>query len=210
MGPKGDRGMSDVAQEALVSLDITHSIWERFFMVAPLVLVGSRNPGGTYNVAPKHMALPLGWENYYGFVCSPRHHTYRNIVAHGQFTVSFPSPGQILTASLAAAPRWDDDSKPGLQAVDTFPARVVDGRLVRECYAYLECQLDRVVDGFGANGLIVGRIIAAHVAEQALRTLDRDDNDLLQQVPLLAYVDPGRFARIEDTAAFPFPAGFAR
>ncbi len=202
--------MTDTTGDALVALDTTHPIWERFFSVAPLVLVGSKDPGGTYNVAPKHLALPLGWENYYGFVCSPRHHTYRNVVAHGQFTVSFPRPGQVLATSLAATPRWDDDSKPGLQAVDTFPARAVDGVLVQHCYAYLECQLDRVVDGFGANSLIAGRVVAAHVAEEALRTLDRDDNDLVRQTPLLAYVGPGRFARIDETLAFPFPAGFAR
>jgi flavin reductase (DIM6/NTAB) family NADH-FMN oxidoreductase RutF len=202
--------MTDTTRDGLITLDTTHPIWERFFMVAPLVLVGSKDPGGTYNVAPKHLALPLGWEHYYGFVCSPRHHTYRNVVERGPFTVSFPCPGQVLATSLAAAPRWDDDSKPGLQAVGTFPARMVDGVLVQDCYAYLECQLDRVVDGFGANSLIVGRIVAAHVAEAALRTLDRDDNDLVRQTPLLAYVSPGRFARIDEALAFPFPAGFER
>lgn len=202
--------MTDTVRGGLIGLDTTYPIWERFFMVAPLVLVGSKDPSGTYNVAPKHLALPLGWENYYGFVCSPRHHTYRNVVEHGQFTVSFPRPGQVLATSLAAAPRWDDDSKPALQALGTFPAQMVDGVLVVGCYAYLECQLDRVADGFGTNSLIVGRIVAAQVAEDALRTLDRDDNDLLRQTPLLAYVGPGRFANVDETLAFPFPAGFAR
>jgi flavin reductase (DIM6/NTAB) family NADH-FMN oxidoreductase RutF len=202
--------VNESAAAGLSALDTSYPIWDRFFTVAPLILVGSTESDGGYNIAPKHMAAPLGWQNYYGFVCSPHHRTYHNVLAHRQFTVSFPGPGQIVAASLTAAPRWEDDSKPGLQAVPTFPARAVGGVLVTGCSVYLECELERVVDGFGENSLLVGRIVAAHVAAEALRTPDRDDNDLLQQVPVLAYVSPGRFARIDQSWAFPFPAGFAR
>jgi flavin reductase (DIM6/NTAB) family NADH-FMN oxidoreductase RutF len=202
--------MNDRAADGLVTLDTAYPIWERFFTVAPLILVGSRDPDGDYDVAPKHMATPLGWQNYYGFVCSSTHRTYRNVAAGRQFTVSFPRPEQVVETSFAAAPRWEDCSKPGLRAVPTLRARRVDGVLVAGCSAYLECELDRLVDGFGANSLVIGRVVAAHVASDALRTLDRDDNDLLQGAPLLAYVSPGRFARIERSWAFPFPAGFAR
>jgi flavin reductase (DIM6/NTAB) family NADH-FMN oxidoreductase RutF len=194
----------------LVGLDTAFPVWERFFMVAPLILVGSKGIDGGYSVAPKHMALPLGWDNYYAFVCSPNHHTYRNIMAHPQFTVSFPRPAQVLVASLAATPRWDDDTNPGLQAIDILPARVVDGALVDGCYAYLECQLERCVEPFGENSLIVGRVVAAHVRSDALRASDQDDNDLLARAPLLGYVSPGRFTRIDETLSFPFPRGFAR
>jgi flavin reductase (DIM6/NTAB) family NADH-FMN oxidoreductase RutF len=202
--------MSDRAADGLVTLDPAHPIWERFFTVAPLILVGSRDPSGDCDVAPKHMATPLGWENYYGFVCSPTHCTYRNIAAFPQFTVSFPRPAQTVETSFAAAPRWEDCSKPGLQAVPTLRARKVEGILVAGCSAYLECELDRFVDGLGENSLVIGRVVAAHVAADALRTLDRDDNDLLREAPLLAYLSPGRFAKIDRSWAFPFPTGFAR
>ena len=200
----------DNRESGVVALDVDHPIWDRFFTVAPLVLVGSIDPDGQPNLAPKHMAIPLGWENYYAFVCSPRHHTQRNIAAHGSFTVSLPGPDQLLLLSFAAAPRWDDDTKPGLQAVPTHPATSVEGVLVDGCTLWLECELDRIVDGFGDNSLIVGRIVAASVVEAALRTLDRDDADILQDEPLLAYIDPGRFARIDSTLSFPFPEGFSR
>jgi flavin reductase (DIM6/NTAB) family NADH-FMN oxidoreductase RutF len=70
---------------------------------------------------------------------------------------------------MAASPRWDDDTKPGLQALETIPARFVDGALVAGCYAYLECCLDRVVEPFGANSLIAGRVLSASVSKEALR-----------------------------------------
>ena len=34
---------------------------------------------------------------------------------------------------------------------------------------YLECELDRIVDGFGVNSLIIGRVVAARVAEDSER-----------------------------------------
>jgi hypothetical protein len=43
----------------------------------------------------------------YCFVCTPRHATYRNLVMHPQFTVSFPRSEQVLAASLAAGRRFE-------------------------------------------------------------------------------------------------------
>lgn len=193
----------------LVSIDPNRSIWERFFTVAPLVLIGSREENGTYDLAPKHMATPLGWQNYFGFVCAARHRTYQNIQREGAFTVTYPRPSQIVLASLAAAPR-DDDVKPALAILPTIPARVIDGVFVSDGYVFLECELDRIIDDFGENSLITGRILAAHVASEALRVSESDDADVLRSVPLLAYLAPGRYAEIRQGHSFPFPVGFAR
>lgn len=183
-------------------------LWGRFFTVAPLVLVATLDAAGQHDVAPKHMAMPLGWESWFCFVCSPRHTTYGNTVARGCFTVSYPGPGLIVGAGLAASPREPDGSKPALAALDTFPASTVDGVLVAGCPLYLECELDRVLDGFGENSLVIGRVVAAAATEAALRDQDRDDAELVHELGLLAVVHPGRFATIRDTQAFPFPAGF--
>ena len=127
--------------EDLVEISTETPIWERFFTVAPLVLVATKE-GDRHNIAPKHLAMPIGWENYFGFVCSPSHATYRNLEAHPEFTVSFPGVDRILHATLAAGARRDDRSKPTLAAVPVFPARKVDGVLVEGCALYLECALD--------------------------------------------------------------------
>ncbi len=191
-----------------ISLATEEPIWSRFFLVAPLVLVGTREPDAGHDLAPKHMAMPLGWQNYFCFVCSPRHATHRNIEATGEFTVSFPSPQQILHASMAAAMRDPDGSKPSLAALETFPADRVAGVLVRDSYLWLECTRERIIDGFGENSLIVGRIVAAAVDERALRGFESDDADVIGGSPLLAYLSPGRFARVAQSYSFPFPADF--
>lgn len=203
--------MSDAHEErGLVSLSTRHPVWNRFFQVAPLVIVGTREADGRYDLAPKHMAMPMGWANYFGFVCTPRHRTYVNARREEGFTVSFPRPGQVLVASLASAPRCENDEKPSLDVLETFPGSRVDAPLVEAAYLYLECALHRVYDDFGDNSLVTGKVIGAHVAEAAIRRADRDDRDLLAASPLLAYLSPGRYAEIARSRAFPFHRGWSR
>lgn len=194
----------------MIPLTMDRPIWDRFFMVAPLVIVGSKEADGRYNLAPKHMAMPLGWDNFYCFVCSPRHTTYHNIRGSGEFTVSFPRPSQLLLASLAAAPRCEDQSKPGMLVLPTSPAGRVDGVLVDDCHIHLECTLRDILDGYGPNSLIIGNVVAASVAESVLRRDDQDESDQIFSAPLLTYVTPGRTAEIRQTNAFPYPKDFSR
>ncbi len=196
--------------DALVSLPMDEPIWERFFSVFPLVMVGTREEDGGHDLAPKHMAMPVSWKNWFGFVCTPRHRTYQNALRTGVFTVSYPRSEQIVLTSLAAAPRTDSNEKPSLMALPVFPAQAVDGVLLLGCDLYLECELDRMVDDLGDNSLIIGRIVAAHVDQHALRGDDREDNDIIRDKPLFAYLYPERFAIIDRSQGFPMPAGFKR
>ncbi len=196
-------------EDGLVDLGVDNPIWERFFTVSPLVVIGTRE-GGHLDFAPKHMATRLGWENFFGFVCTPAHSTYQNIVQEKCFTVSFPRPDQIVLASLAASARTTDCRKPALAALPTFPARRIEGAFLRNSSLFLECELDRFVDGFGANSLIAGKIVEAHAPEEVLREAELDEGAMIHDSPLLAYLDPGRFARIEESYSFPFPRDFER
>jgi len=202
--------MEEQARKDIVTLREDLPIWERVFTVNPLVVVGTRERGGGYDLAPKHTAFPMGWENYFGFVCTSRHNTYHNARRERVFTVSYPRPTQVVLTSLAASPREGDGSKPLLDALHTFPASVIDGIFIEDAYLFLECVLDRIVDDFGENSLIAGRVVAAHVHHDYLRAFERDDQDLIHESPLLAYLEPGRYARIAESYSFPFPAGFAR
>jgi flavin reductase (DIM6/NTAB) family NADH-FMN oxidoreductase RutF len=206
----GFHAMTNDDAEKVISLGTDRPIWDRVFGVFPLVIMGSREEDGRYNLAPKHLAMPMSWEDHFGFVCSPRHTTYHNIRRHGAFTVSYPRPSEVLLATLAAAPRSEDRSKPSLLVLPTFPASRVDGVLVNGCYLFLECELHSVIDGFGPNSLIVGDVVEAAAHEEALRDVERDEGDQIYQFPLLAYLSPGRLAEIRQSTAFPFPEGFSR
>jgi flavin reductase (DIM6/NTAB) family NADH-FMN oxidoreductase RutF len=196
--------------DSLITLDTGKPIWDQFFTVSSLVIVGSKEHGG-FDLAPKHMAMPIGWDNYFGFVCTPAHSTYQNIKREGMFTISFPRPRQVVITSITASPRCGPKGdKPLLNELDTFPSTHIDGVFVRDAYLFLECTLDRIIDGFGSNALIVGRIVAAHVHKDAYRQSDSEDAQQIHESPLLAYLSPGRFASVRETFAFPFPNRFRK
>ena len=206
-----DKGKSHApGPQGLVELTTSTPIWDRFFTISPLVLVGTREADGSDDVAPKHMACPMGWQNYFGFVCTPDHSTYRNISRDGVFAITYPKPSHWLQTSLTASPRCEDGGKPGLNLVDIVRSPKVDCPILIDGYLYLECELERFVDGFGPNSLIVGTIIAARVDQAYLRTLERDDQEAIREAPLLGYVSPGRFSIVDDTRSFPFPAGMKK
>jgi flavin reductase (DIM6/NTAB) family NADH-FMN oxidoreductase RutF len=191
-----------------VTLDTSHPIWSHFFTVAPLVVIGTKE-GDAYDLAPKHMVTPLGQENYFGFVCTPAHATYHNAKREGTFSVSFVTPDQVVLASLMATPRHDEHEKiPAVNHIPTQPAREIDALVLKDAYLCLECRLDRIVDGFGDFSLVAGKIVAAYVHRDALRVSEGNDEQVIANRPLLAYLAYGRFAEIKESTAFPFPKGF--
>ena len=202
--------MSAKDRTNIIELDINRPIWDRFFSVFPLVVVGTRDLDGGDDLAPKHLAVPVSWQNYFGFVCTPRHRTYQNIIREKQFTVTYVSPSQTVLASLAATPRCEDGSKPVTQALPTFAAEKVAGSFLKDGRLFLECELHQLVDDLGGSSIIIGNIVCAQIAADVLRGSDQDDQDLIKANPLLAYLYPGRFAEISDTNTLPFPAGFKK
>lgn len=196
--------------EELIELSVKAPIWDRFFTVYSLVVIGSRDEDGVDDLAPKHLAMPVSWDNYFGFVCTPRHRTYQNVTRSNQFTVTYSRPNQVVLTSLAASPRCEDGSKPIVEQLPTVPANNVDAVFLKDGYLFLECKLHKIYDDFGDNSLITGRVQSARIARDALRVADGDDQSLLQESPLLAYLYPNRFAEISDTKTLPFPKGFKK
>ena len=198
-------------KEAFVTLPSTAPVWGHFFTVAPLIVVGTKENGG-YNLAPKHMATPLGTANYFGFVCTPGHATYQNIRTQREFTISFPRPEQVVLASMSATPRdgpWDKQEQV-ITSLPTSHAQQVDALCLDQAYLVLECLLFKITDGFDDHSLIAGKVICSHVHQNFLRASEQDEQRQLQEHPLLAYLAHGRFATISETYNFPFPKGFKR
>ncbi len=193
------------------SIDTSIPFWDRVFTVTPLVVIGTKEDD-SYDLAPKHMAIPLGFDNYYGFVCTPKHATYKNIKKTEEFTVSFLLPNQVVMASLSASPRCDDISKSKsiVEALPTIKATMVDALCIAESYLFLECELFKIIDGFNENVIITGKIIAAYIDKNYLKDSERDEQQQLKENPLLAYISYGRFAEISETFNFPFPKDFKR
>ena len=192
----------------LVPIELDDGLWERVFVVSPLVLVGTREPDGRHDLAPKHRVVTL--QGHLGFVCRPSHATWRNAVREGVFTVSWPGPRQVVMAAAAASPRCEDGEKRTLRALPTLAATSVNGVLVDGCRFHVECRVERVVDHLGDDGLLLGRVVAAHADRKALRSKAVPDRILVHDQPLLAYLHPTQYALVEQSTGFPFPKGFTR
>lgn len=203
--------MKTLSKNKFYTLDTSSPIWDRIFTVAPLIVIGTKE-GASYNFAPKHMATPIGFDNYFGFVCTPKHATYQNIKETQEFTVSFPIPDQVALASLSATPRSDDNlgTKPIIQALPRIKGSRVDALCLESSYLFLECKLFKIIDGFNENSIITGKIIAAHVDKNYLKVSEKDEQQQLSENPLLVYIFQGRFAKITETYNFPFPKNFKK
>ena len=189
--------------ENLISIETDLPIWHHVYVVSPLVVIGTKE-GDRYDLATKHQAMPLGHDNYYGFMCTPKHGTYHNVKREEGFTVSYLRPSQVLTAGLASSPRCDDPSnpKPILDELPTFIGGQIDAPCLQGGYLFLECKLHQIVDNFGDASLITGKIAAAYVDEDSLRVYEGDDQRLIFNAPMLAYLAYDRFAQVRDTLTF--------
>ena len=134
--------MDPLTLDTFVNLDPKIPIWDRVYTIAPLVIIGSKE-GDSYDLAPKHMASPMGFDNYFGFVCTPDHKTYHNVKQYKEFTVSFPNPDQVLMASLTASNRNSvgNKTKSVLDALEVAWGHTVNAPVVEGCYLYLEFYL---------------------------------------------------------------------
>ncbi|NER10882.1 NADH-FMN oxidoreductase RutF, flavin reductase (DIM6/NTAB) family [Muriicola jejuensis] len=203
--------MDTLNDRHIQSLDLSETLWDRVFTVAPLVIIGTEE-GESYDMAPKHMVTPLGFGNYFGFVCTPRHSTFRNIQQTREFTASFPKPDQIVQTSLSATPRSDCYHKAEdiLQSLSVLQAKTMRAPVIAGAYLYLECDLFKIIDGFDDYSLITGTIRAAYVDKDYLKVSEWDEREQLMKNPLLAYIAQGRFAKISETYNFPFPKNFKK
>lgn len=183
------------------------SPFECSFSPHALVVVGTRDPDGSLNLAPKHMCTPIGDEQF-GFVCTSEHRTAKNIRRLDEFTVSYPRPEEIVSISLSAEPRDESGHKPDLESLETVEAPNTNAAFITNSYLFLECSLREVIPNSDDLLFIIGTITDKHVHKDHLRSSERDDADLINSNPLLVYLHPGRFADVQESNAFPFPGGY--
>jgi len=197
--------MKTLPQNKFYTLDTSSPIWDRIFTVAPLIVIGTKE-GSAYNLAPKHMATPIGFDNYFGFVCTPKHATYQNIKDTQEFTVSFPLPDQVVLAALSATSRSDDTlgSKPIIKALPSLKATRVDALFLEASYLFFECKLFKIIDGFNENSIITGKIMAAHVDKNYMKTFEKDEQQQLKENPLWLTFQTGALQKLPKRTTFLF------
>lgn len=197
--------------EDFISLKTESSLWEHFYTVAPLVVIGTKEEDG-FDLAPKHMVTPVGFGNYFAFVCTPRHATYQNIRREKRFSVSYVKPDQVLLSSIAAIPRCsvEDFPRDVIQHIPTVTSSDGEFIFVDDSYLFFECNLHQIFDGFDDYSIITGTIQNAFVHKDYKIHSDDGQQARIYENPFLVYLAQGRFAEVRETMAFPYPKDFQR
>jgi flavin reductase (DIM6/NTAB) family NADH-FMN oxidoreductase RutF len=181
----------------------------RYFTLKSLILVTTLGPKGLPNVAPKTQNMDVGRrEQYFAFVCVPYHHTYQNVKANQEFVVNYPGPELIEKVSTASQQAEDVDEI-ALAGLTSIPSVAVQPPRIKECYLHLECKLVEIKD-FEDSSLILGKIVARSADKEASfeRGKSKENIRLLSKRPLLAYVYPDHYAKINVAEEFIFPENY--
>ncbi len=157
-----------------------------FYFGTPVVLVSTRNPDGTANIAPFSSAWWLGWSCMLGLNGSSQ--TMQNIARERQCVINVPSADlveyvdrlalltgnrEMSTYKKESGYRYEPD-KFGVSGLTPASADLVRAPLVRECPIQLECTISRI-EPFGEADphiksikAVEALVIRAHVQESLL------------------------------------------
>jgi len=187
-----------------VSLELERYVGAFFPLPSAVALITTVSPSGVVNVAPKTQVMPVGRHNYWGFACCKQHHTYTNVVEQGEFVVNMP--GLELIGKISDASQEFPEGTDELAAIGLcrFPSLQVRVPSITECGVHIECVRHTVLDAFGGDSLIIGRVVAARVDSELMLA----PQHTMSKKPLLVYVHPNHYTIIRDFAPFAFPPNY--
>ena len=153
-----------------IPFDPDKRTWHPSPLLGQVVLATTLNPDGSSNVAPKSWVSMMAFEPpILALGCNFNHWTARNILKTDDFAINLPS------ADMAAAV-WRCSELPHPRTVEAAgwtaqPALEIKPPLIQECVAHLECRHDHHIS-YGDEVIILGKIVAASIDEQALEMAD--------------------------------------
>lgn len=156
--------------KAKLDLSLDKRSWKPAPLLGQIVLVTTLNDDGQSNVAPKSWLSMMAFDPpLLALGCNLRHWTAQNILQRHEFVINIPG------AELAEVV-WRSHAIPHPRPVERvgltpIPAHNVQPPLIEECKAHLECVLVQHLS-FGAELIIIGRIVAVSIDREALDTPD--------------------------------------
>jgi flavin reductase (DIM6/NTAB) family NADH-FMN oxidoreductase RutF len=140
----------------------------------PIGWIGTKRANGTFNLAPfsffNVVAATPATVIFSGGQHADRPKDSVTLAEEsGEFTVNIVSEDVAVAMSMTAGSFGPDDDEFAIAGLTPAVGRVVSAPMVAESPANLECIVHRVVDiGEGLSRMVVGRVVAIHVSEEAL------------------------------------------
>ncbi|MCW2961708.1 MAG: Nitrilotriacetate monooxygenase component [Thermoleophilia bacterium] len=180
--------MDDAREPVRTLLPQDHDTKSLYFLLNSLVVprpiawVSSLTADGTTNLAPhSYFTVAASAPPMVSFTSIGDKDTLRNVRATGEFVVNLVDHTLIdhMNVSSAAAP--PDVSEFELAGVTPDASRFVAPPRVVEAPVALECRVVQIVE-VGNGRMVVGEVLAFHVAERLWNEKDRVDPGLLDAV----------------------------
>jgi len=133
-----------------------------------VVLVCTKSPAGTYDLAPIAWVSPLDYEptSRVLFVCDPAHATHGNLLARGEFALALPTFDQMPLVGAAGSSSGRGRDKYAELGISAFSAEAVDAKIPEGVAGWLECRLLRTV-AEGSSSIVMGEVLAARAVSDA-------------------------------------------
>ena len=104
----------------------------------------------------------------------------------------------------------EDYPRDVVQHIPTVSSEDGENIFVADSYLFLECDLHKIFDGFDDYSIITGTVEKAFVHKKYKIHSDQGQQGRIYENPLLVYVAQGRFAKVHETMAYPYPKDFER
>ena len=169
--------------------------WYSDILVLPKVvtILTTVNKEGVVNAAPYSLFIPYNVMNRTPQVqvgMRKFSHTYKNIVATGEFVVNFPTADfldDIMEASRFYPEGVNELTKTRFTAV---PSRKIAPPSIKECPQHIECKLHKNYEVDRTQGQIIGDIVSIEIDEELIPV---GRGERIEQLNLPIYMgDEGR------------------
>lgn len=144
----------------------TYFLMNSLVVPRPIAWVSSRAADGTRNLAPhSYFTVASTDPATIAFTTIGEKDTVRNVRATGDFVVHVAGADLVDHMNLTSATAPADVDEFELAGLTPVAAERVGSSVVAEAPVAIECVLDRIVE-VGNSFLVLGRVVAFHVAER--------------------------------------------
>lgn len=160
----------------------------------PIAWISTISRSGCTNLAPHSYFSPVSSDPpTVMFVSTGMKDTLRNVLESGEFVVNSVEDSQLEMMLITSAELPGDEDEFAWAEVERTPSWYVRPPGVADSAVSLECRLLRTLR-VGEATLVVGLVICAHVASEAIRASERID---LRELPVVGRVGPGAFTVVK-------------
>jgi flavin reductase (DIM6/NTAB) family NADH-FMN oxidoreductase RutF len=166
----------------------------------PVILIGTTNENGSYNLAPMSSAFWLGWRCVIGLAASSQ--TTKNILRTGECVLNLASINEVaavnrLARTTASNPvpesklqkgYYYEPSKFEKAGLTPFPADIVASPMVKECPVQLEAMVANARSLAEEDAVMKGRIM---IIELRIVRVHLEESILTEGKP--NHVDPNKW-----------------